>query len=168
MKIEALHRASQNVFNEAFFVFLNNFAKQTYQFALGWWQRSFKERALWNNQLSDHVKAFREGKLQGCRNSQRKPCLLHYSNKWEASKTATQRLKQSVSCWENYLVRRVWRRCVYVSFDIKEDHPSFFLRTSPFGLPIHQRKIICFGCTPCTFEKWSHLKAIQTGKLLLK
>lgn len=88
-----------------------------------WWQRNFRESSL--EQPSDHVKAFREGKLQGCRNSQRKPCLLHYSNEGEASKSATQRLKQSVSCWENYPVRRVWRRCVYVSFDIKKDHPSF-------------------------------------------
>lgn len=91
-----------------------------------WWQRSSKEGAVWSNQLSDCVKAFGGGTLQCCRNSQRQPCLLQNSNKGEASKAATQRLKQSVSYWENYLVRRVWRRRVYVSFDIKE-RPSILL-----------------------------------------
>lgn len=36
---------------------------------------------------------------------------------------------------------------------LKKEYLSPFLQTFPFGLPIHHRKIICFGCTPCTLKK---------------
>lgn len=42
------------------------------------------------------------------------------NNKESASKGDRQRLKQSGSCWENYLEQKLGGGCVFVSFDIKE------------------------------------------------
>lgn len=133
-----------------------NFAKQTYQFALVWWQRSFKERALRNYQLSDHVKAFKKGKLQGCRNSQNHTSFIipmrGKLQRLQHRDWSNLCLAEKIILWEEFggdvFMSALTLRKTFLSFLLS--FLSFFLWTSPFGLPIQQRKIICFGCAPCT------------------